>query len=158
MIEYAIMMLSWACNVPSLLIVWLLAHNAASQAVITVFGVMLAVNLTMVLFCLVAINHLFSYSDYRNRPKWLLKVTQPATGVSSIMSWLGAAVIGAYGFAELMTAWQSWPWGATFVLGLPLGLVVLPAAVCAIFFVVVVIPMLAYYYIKDALGWERTAK
>lgn len=158
MIEYAIMMLSWACNVPSLLIVWLLAHNAASQAVITVFGVMLTVNLTMVLFCWVVINRLVSYSDYRNRPKWLLRVTQPMAVVSGITSWLGAAVIGAYGFAELMAAWQSWPWGATFVLGLPLGLVVLPAAACAIYFGVYVIPMLAYYYIKDALGWERTAK
>lgn len=158
MTDYLLIVIAWLCNVPSLLVVWLLARNGASQAVIAVFGAMLTVNLTMALFCWVAVGHLSSYADYRNRPKWLLKVTQPTTGISGIMSWLGAAVIGAYSFAELMTMWQSWPWGATFGLGLPLGLVVIPVAVCAIFFGVFFIPMFAYNYIKNALGWERTAK
>ncbi len=158
MVEYIIIMMCWGCNVPSLGVVILLALNGASQAMIAVFGVVLAVNLTMALFCWVAVGHLSPYADYRNRPKWLLRVTQPTTGISSIMSWLGAAVIGAYGFAELMAMWQSWPWGATFGLGLPLGLVVIPVAVCAIFLGAFFIPMFAYNYIKNALGWERTAK
>lgn len=145
MVEQYIIMIAWACNVPSLLIVWLLARYGAPPAVLTVFGAVLGVNLAMMLSQV-------AVPRWLPQPRWGSKWYMPSiyvmqfTGLVTIFgSWLSAGVIGAYGFAELMAVWQSWRWGWVFGVGIPFALVLIPLAIFATAYTLLTVAAAVYY-------------